>query len=130
MADIVTLIRNKPDFYALQGAADIEIESAEQILNTQFADEYRSYVSSFGVVSFAGHELTGVCKPKRLNVVEVTLEQRILNQKIPGDWYVVEEAHIDGIVIWQSPSGEIYQAAADAPGRKIYCSLMDYVSAI
>lgn len=130
MADIVALIRNKPDFYALQGATGIEIEKAEQTLDTHFADEYRSYVSAFGVASFAGHELTGVCKPRRLNVVEVTLEQRMLNQNIPEDWYVVEEAHIDGIVIWQSPCGDIYQAAADAPGRKIYCSLMDYVSAI
>lgn len=128
--DIVTLIRNKPDFYALRGTTDIEIERAEQILDTRFADEYRSYVLSFGIASFAGHELTGICKPKRLNVVEVTLEQRMLNQRIPGDWYVVEEAHIDGIVIWQSPNGEIYQAAVDAPGRKIYDSLMSYVSAI
>lgn len=130
MADIVTLIRNKPDFYVLQGATGIEIERAEQILDTCFSDEYRSYVSAFGVASFAGHELTGVCKPKRLNVVEVTLEQRTLNQKIPGDWYVVEEAHIDGIVIWQSPSGEIYQAVADMPGRKIYGTLAEYVTAI
>ena len=130
MVDIVKLMRNKPDFYALQGAADTEIENAEQILNIRFADEYRSYVAAFGVASFAGHELTGVCKPKRLNVVEVTLEQRVMNQKIPADWYVVEEAHIDGIVIWQSPSGEIYQTMADAQSRKICGSLLEYVSEI
>lgn len=130
MTDIVNMMKNKPDFYAMQGAGDMEIKRTEQMLGTHFADEYRGYLSAFGVASFSGHEFTGVCKSKRLNVIEVTREQRSQNQEIPCDWYVVEETHIDGIVIWQSSAGEIYQTVGETPGRKIFNSLTEYVSAI
>ena len=67
VSSIVSLMQSKPDFYALQGATDSEIENAEHTLGTQFALGYRDYVSALGVASLAGHEFTGICKPKRLN---------------------------------------------------------------
>lgn len=127
MSDIVRIMNMKPNFYALQGATAMEIEGAEQLLGTRFSKEYRDYVSAFGVASFAGHELTGVCKPKRLNVVEVTIEQRSQNPDALCDWYVVEEANIDGIVIWQAPSGSIYQTLPGTNAKKICNSLEEYI---
>ncbi len=130
MHSIVAIIQNKPDFYALHGATDSEIEKAEEILGTQFTEEYRNYVSSFGVASFAGHEFTGVCKPKRLNVVDVTIEHRRLNPSLPEDWYVIEETHIDGITIWQSPKREIFQVVSENDIKKINNTLEEFISGL
>lgn len=42
--------------------------------------------------------------------------------------YVVEETHIDGIVIWQSESGEVFKAEyKDTPVKK-FESFTEYVS--
>lgn len=118
------------DYIGSNGRTEEEIVNAEKELDTTFANDYREYLENIGLVCFGSRELTGLTKTSRLDVVFVTKEQRLLNQNIPGDWYVIEETHIDGIVIWQSPSGEIYQAVADMPGRKIYNTLVEYVSAI
>ena len=73
-----------------------------------------------------GHELTGLGASSRLNVVDVTLEERQRNLNISPDWYVIEQTNIDGMVIWQSETGEIYQAVNEA-GKKICGSLMEYI---
>lgn len=128
MDDIVALMKNMPDFYAMNGAADEEIKYAEEMLGVQFAEDYRQYVSALGVASFGGHELTGVCRSKRLNVVGVTQEERSQYEDIPINWYVIEQANIDGIVIWQAPSGEIYQTGSGTSGHKLCDSLSEYIS--
>lgn len=130
VSSIVSLMQSKPDFYALQGATDSEIENAEHTLGTQFALGYRDYVSALGVASLAGHEFTGVCKPKRLNVVDVTIEHRRLTPSLPEDWYVIEETHIDGITIWQSPKGEIFQVVSEDDIKKINNTLEEFISAL
>ena len=127
VSDTIKLI---PGYIGSNGRTEEEIVNAEKELDTSFANDYREYLENIGLACFESRELTGLTKTARLDVVSVTKEQRMLNQSIPRNWYVIEETHLDGIVIWQSPSGEIYQATAVAPGRKIYCSLMDYVSAI
>ena len=123
-------IKQIPGYIGSNGRSEEEIVNAEKELATSFANDYREYLENIGLACFESRELTGLTKTARLDVVSVTKEQRMLNQRVPRNWYVIEETHLDGIVIWQSPNGEIYQAAADTPGRKIYCSLMDYVSAI
>ena len=128
MADIVKFMQNQPNFYAMKGASGENIELAEQALGLQFAADYREYIAAFGAASFAGHELTGVCQPNRLNVVEVTLAQRAQNHDIPDNWYVVEEMHIDGIVIWQATSGEIYLTGHGFHSHKTNNSLKEYIS--
>ena len=77
----------------------------------KFSDEYRKYLARYGVASANGHEFTGICASSRLNVVDVTISERINNPNIQMDYYVVEQANIDRIVIWQSQTGEIYQSA-------------------
>ena len=42
-------------------------------------------------------------------------------------WYVVEETGIDGIVIWQAPTGDIFQTALGAKTRRISDSLAEYI---
>lgn len=128
MANIIHLLQNLPDFYSLTGASEQGIQDAEEHLGLNFSTEYREYVSSFGVASANGHELTGVCKPTRLNVVNVTLAEREVHSNVPANWYVIEQANIDGIVIWQAPSGEIYQTTPNTTPQLIYSSLAEYIS--
>ena len=126
MADIVKLMQKQPDFYAMKGASEEEIRMAEQTLGLCFAADYHKYIAAYGVASFAGHELTGICKSKRLNVIDVTIDERN-NTPVPADWYVLEQANIDGIVIWQASNGTVYQTAPNAKAKKICGSLAEYI---
>ena len=87
MADFLSIFPSLPDFHALAGASEEQIAQAERALSLRFADDYRQYVRAFGAVSAAGHELTGVCASRRLNVVEVTLSARGVQPAVPQDWY-------------------------------------------
>ena len=127
MADLINSLSSLPDFYSLTGASEEQIAQAERALSLRFADDYRQYVRAFGAVSAAGHELTGVCASKRLNVVDVTLSARAAQPAIPRDWYVLEEANIDGIVIWQSGAGEVFQTQPGAEPVKLAASIREYL---
>ena len=127
MGNIIEILKNAPDYIGGTGRIDAEIESAELQLNVKFAPDYRCYLKEIGMACFDGHELTGICKASRLNVVDVTLTQRQLVSET-SFWYVIEEASIDGIVIWQTPSGHIYQTAPGMKAKKLCDSLADYVS--
>lgn len=127
MNDIISILNSKPMFRASKGATKEEITQAEKLLSLKFSKEYFHYLSTVGFGIYKGHELTGICKAKRLDVVNVTLEERTITSYIPADWYVVEQANIDGIVIWQNAKGEIYQTAPNAEPLKICDSLAEYV---
>lgn len=117
------------NFYALSAASEEEVKNAEEALGVFFANDYKQCVLSYGAISGNAHELTGVCDISRLNVVTVTEEERTLRDDIPADWYVIEQLHIDGVVIWQSPDGSIYQAVPGCEPEKIYDDLISYVLA-
>ena len=127
MSSIVKKMQSKPDFYAMKGVTEEQIKQAEKALGLLFSDEYREYVAAFGIASFDGHELTGICAFPRLDVVSVTNEERNCNPTIPPNYYVVEQAHIDGIVVWQSSTGEVYQTMPNAPTIKLCASLCEYL---
>ncbi len=125
--NIADILRSMPGFVSLTPATMQQVESAEKILQLKFSNDYREYLSSLGVASFSGHELTGICPTSRLNVVDVTIQERGYTPSIPSDWYVVEQLNIDGIVIWQSNDGSIYQAASNAVPQKINGDFAEYV---
>ncbi len=124
---ILDVLRNAPDFIGGKGCGNVAISDAEQALGIRFAPDYRAYLQKIGLACFDGHELTGICKAFRLNVVDVTLDERKQCPDAAG-WYVVEQANVDGIVIWQAPSGEIYQTMPGVSARKICNSLTEYVT--
>lgn len=111
MESIVRMLKDQPNLYCLKGASEDEVRQAEQALGLRFAEDYRAYVSEYGAASFAGHELTGVCPSRRLNVVDVTTLERD-SSDVPADWYVIEQTNIDDIVIWQSADGAVYQTTS------------------
>lgn len=128
MREIVEIMRSIPSLLSMKPATAQQVESAENALQLRFSSDYREYVLAFGAVSFDSHELTGVCPSKRLNVVEVTLKERGNAPSVPVEWYVIEQFNIDGIVIWQSKDGTIYQTTPSASPRRIDESLADYVA--
>lgn len=126
MADIVELMQKQKDFYAMKGASEGDIILAEQELALRFAADYRKYIAAFGAASIGSHELTGICKSKRLCVVDVTIKERS-NITVPADWYVLEQANIDDIVIWQASNGTVYQTTPNAKAKKLCGSLAEYI---
>lgn len=126
MKDILNLIKNKSKFYSIGNISEKNIKEAELILNIRFASDYRMIIKEYGAVTFSGHELTGICNSKRLNVVDVTKEERKYN-KVPEDWYVIEQANIDDIVIWQDTNGVVYQTMPNKKPIKLCNSLLEYI---
>jgi hypothetical protein len=124
--DILNLIKNKSKFYSIGNISEENIKEAELILNIRFASDYRMIIKEYGAVTFSGHELTGICNSKRLNVVDVTKEERKYN-KVPEDWYVIEQANIDDIVIWQDTNGAVYQTMPNKKPIKLCNSLLEYI---
>lgn len=127
MSIIVDAIKSMPDYIGSNGRTDEEIKQAEKELGVSFAKDYRKYLEAIGLACFDGRELTGLTKTARLDVVSVTKEQREKFGKSTSSWYVVEEANIYGIVIWQSSDGTVYEAAPNSKAKKIADSLAEYI---
>lgn len=126
MSDLLEKMRCKPWFYAEVGAPVPQIEQAEKFLGLNFAPDYKEYLHEFGAVSFEGHELTGFSADKNLDVVEATKKNRE-KHNVEKNFYVIEEAHIDGIVIWQNELGHVYQTVPSGSVIKIANSLLEYI---
>lgn len=112
----------KEDAFLGKGVDEEYIRAAEKELNLTFADDYREYLSTVGLVMFDGHELTGIGKAERTNVVFVTKQMKMLKEGIPADWYVLENENMDGAVIWQNSAGEVFFNK-----KKEYRSLKDFI---
>lgn len=120
-------ISGKIGFVSLEGASRQEVDQCEEALGLKFAEDYREYAIKYGAASCYGHELTGVCTIPTLNVVSVTNKERAYMESVPKTWYVIEQAHIDGIVYWQDNQGIIYRTAPKVDVKKICESLADYI---
>lgn len=124
---IIEKLRSFKDLASLKAAQESDIVQSEKQLTLKFANEYREYTSEFGAVMFNGHVLTGVVDSKRLNVVSMTKTEWEYNPQVPHTMYVIENAGIDGIIIWQDEAGTIYQSMPYKQPKKIAASLAEYV---
>lgn len=127
MSGIIELMLQKKPFVSSGAATENQIKEAESKLGVKFSKEYKEYLSVFGTASYYGHELTGICADDAsINVIDVTLAERSCFTNIPHGWYVIEQTHLDGIVIWQDEQGCIYKAT---PKKiiKSYDSLKEYI---
>ena len=115
------------DYIGNNGLKEQEIDNADNMIITHFAEDYRSYLKEIGLACFDGHELTGLTKISRLNVVSVTQERRKQFGKMVASWYVIEEIGVDGIIIWQSPDGTVYETYPNAEAKRLASSLLNYI---
>ena len=127
MSRIVDVLKMKIDLLCGSGVPEESIISAEKQLGVSFAADYREYLKDCGVAAYDGHELTGITRIDRVNVVNITLEEKEKNGCVSKEMYVVEQTHYNGIVIWQDSTGTIYQTTRDSEPLKIYDSLTDYI---
>ena len=127
MTGIIEKMKVYPDFCKLGSVSEESIIEAETQLGVMFSDEYKTYISAFGTASMQGHEFTGICKSPRLNVVDVTQSERKDHPDISNDLYVIEQLNIDGIIIWQTQSGEVFQTARGGKPQVIAASLSAYL---
>jgi hypothetical protein len=126
MTSFVKRLRASNSLWTQTGVDEELIAHAESELGVTFAKDYREYLAMFGIASADGHEFTGICKSKRLNVVYVTNEERNYCDR-PDDWYVVEDTNIDGIIIWQSSQGDVFLCQGTRSPEKIANSLSEYL---
>lgn len=128
MGDIINALLSMADLLIAGGVSTAIIQEAESALQLKFSEDYKQYLEQFGLVAYDGHELTGICKASHLDIVGTTRNEKRKNSHIPDDFYVIEVANIDGIVIWQKSSGEIFQTIFDSAPVQICSSLTEYVN--
>ncbi len=127
MSKFIEEIKSKPNFYAEKGTSPLQIEQAELSLGLNFAIDFKECLREFGAISVDGHELTGFSADKNLDVVEVTQKNR-KKHNVGNSLYVIEETHIDGIVIWQDGKGDVYETTPNSKPQKIANSLIEFIS--
>lgn len=128
MASIATFMARLPSFRMRAPASTEQIDMAEKALGLHFSEEYREYLSAFGAASIYGHEFTGICTAKRLDVVSVTIYERERNPQIPENYYVLEQLNIDDVVLWQAQNGNIYRTVGNSEPMIICDSFCNYIN--
>ena len=128
MSKIVEKIRLLQGLSYMGRSTIEDMIEAEKKLGVIFAEEYREYLLEFGCVSYYGHNLTGLSPYTGNSVIIVTQEERIVNPHVPPSMYVIEQAHIDGIVVWQDKDGVIYQSSPSTKYVKLCSSLLEYIN--
>ena len=117
---------SQSNFLSWKGASEEEISSAECELNLSFSEDYREYLSVFGIAAFDGHEITGLTNSRRLNVVSVTLEARQRYPELSEEFYVMEETGVEEYIVLQKTDGAVYGCAPNYRLEKKYNSLCEY----
>ena len=126
MSEIIEILRCQQNFYSEKGVTINQIEEAETTLGLTFALDFKECLCEYGAVSYRSHELTGFSSDRNLDVVLATQRNR-KNNKVNNGLYVIEEAHIDGIVVWQDGDGIIYETSPNSKAKKIASSLAEYI---
>lgn len=127
MYDVIDFLLSKGELLTGKAVTKGDIEKIEEQLGVSFADDYKKIVSTYGFVCVDGHEITGITNAKRLNVYEVTIKEREGMICDMSGMYVIEQTHIDDIVIWQSASGEVFQTNGGLKSEKIADNISDYI---
>lgn len=128
MSKLLETMQAKENYHGFVAATKEQIDEAQEKLGLTFASDYREYLSSAGVASFGGHELTGVCPSKRLDVVSVTKNNRKITCGINAAWYVLEELNIDQVTIWQDADSSIYCVAPHGKPVRIAKNIIEYIN--
>ncbi|MBO6133915.1 MAG: SMI1/KNR4 family protein [Lachnospiraceae bacterium] len=128
MASFIEALEAKEGIIIGAAASARSIAEAERELGLSFADEYREYLSKFGIAAINAHEFTGITKSARTNVVQVTIAQRARHLEIPKNLYVVEETDVEEVVIWQGGDGRVFYSSPNQPPAFLCSSLRDYIS--
>lgn len=118
-------IEKMPGFIPYSTIPESGIEMVEDKLHLRLAEEYKQILLEYGAVKSDKVVLNGVGVCSRFNVVDQTMQQRIL-QHIPDNCYVLETVKSTGILVLQDESGKVYQFV-DGSTTKYADSIKEYV---
>ena len=108
------------------GANEEQIERAEKRLSLRFSKEYKEYVKEFGMISFYGTEWSGLNIDGYFNVVNMTEDEKALNEVFPEKYFAIENLAVDGVIIISNEEGKIYSIQYDK--KELICnSLSEYL---
>lgn len=127
MTGITEVIDKLENLLPLKKATAEAVENVEKELGLSLAEEYKEYLLNYGAILADDIELTGIAKSKNRDVVQVTRREWEVNDKIPHNLYVVENAGIDGIIVWQDETGKIYESSPNHEAKQITGSLAEYI---
>ena len=127
MKKFTDVIKEYEDFTALGGVDNYVIEKAEIRLGLKFNEEYKEFLREHGTACANGHEFLGICKSKRLDIVEETIKAREENSNVLKNLYYIEDVGIDKIRIWQDESGQLFQTVGNGIPERIELTLCEYV---
>lgn len=126
--NISTIINKLSGMRSMKKASTDDIDAAQNQLKVTFSDDYKEYLDEFGAISAKGVELTGLNVSPRINVVDITLAERMRSPSFPSDMYVIENLAIDGILVLQNSAGHIFEWQPSGSCKKIYDDLSGYLS--
>ncbi|MEG1331841.1 MAG: SMI1/KNR4 family protein [Eubacterium sp.] len=127
MSTIIECIGKLKNLSYLEPVSMTQINDAESNLGLTFSEEYKAYIGKYGCISAKGIELTGICPSKRLNVIDVTNNERKIDTEFPKDMYVIENIAIDGILLLQNKQGEVFEKCIGEKPVKKYGSIAEYI---
>lgn len=126
MANIVDKINKIEKLFHAKGCTDEQVKTAESKLGFSLPIEYVQYVREFGAISFYATEWTGLNVGGRINVVDVTEQEREMNSDFPKDCFVLENQGIDGIIIAADTDGKVFSIHYDK--KELICnSISEYL---
>lgn len=102
------------------------IVNAEKELGTCIAPEYKDVLQEYGSLCVKGEEFLGIdCD--NYDIVKATNEARKSNKNFPLDVYVIENTAIDGILIVQKNTCELFSYQPNGKLQLLANSLEEYL---
>ncbi len=68
-----------------------------------------------------------ILSAKRLNIITCTHREKIKNEKIPHNLYLIENVGMDKLLTWQDENGVLYQTVGESAPEKLQVNISDYL---
>ena len=105
------------------------IVNAENELGISIAPEYKEVLNKYGSLCVKGEEFLGIdCD--NYDVVKATNEARKNDKNFPLDMYVIENTAIDGILIVQNSTSELFSYQPNGKLQHVASCLDEYLQSL
>lgn len=108
MNRLIDKIRTIPNLYIGTPVSEEAIASAEHDLSLRFSEDYSDYLKTFGAIDFYATEWTGLNTDDFRDVVKTTLEARETYSDFPKDKFILEDLHVDDILVLADSQNCVY----------------------
>lgn len=102
------------------------ILNAENELGLKFAKEYKEVLRNYGSLCIKGEEFLGI-DSNNYDIVKATKDARMNNNNFPLDAYVIEDTAIEGILIVQKNTCELFTYQPNGQLQHLSDTLDEYL---